>query len=114
LLTIVAEARRDFGAAVEKFGGVSLAVPTTHDAFSLRAEFEPLRTLMVFAEASYEQDRRDGPSREEDLWSFGAGANYALTANLRLEAEFNYWVGSSNFSGDFDRSRLSIGITTQY
>ena len=90
------------------------AVPTSHDAYRLRAEMELLRPLFMVLEASFEGNRRERSSRTEDLLTLSAGATYAVTRNLRLEAQYGYTLGTSNFSGNFDRSRVSLGVTTTY
>ncbi|NOT40061.1 MAG: outer membrane beta-barrel protein [Alphaproteobacteria bacterium] len=114
LLTITLEADRDAGAEVERFGGVSLAVPVTRDSLKIRAEFEPLRTLMVFGQAGFEEDVRDGDARRESALSLSAGAAYAMTANLKLQADCEYLAGTSNFAGDFDRFQFNLGVTAAY
>jgi hypothetical protein len=114
MLSITLEAEQDFGADVERLGGLTFAVPTSHDAYKLRAEMELLRPLFMVLEASFEDNRRERSSRAEDLLTLSAGATYAVTRNLRLEAQYGYTLGTSNFSGNFDRSRVSLGVTTTY
>lgn len=114
MLTLVLEAEHDFGADVERLGGATFAVPTAHDVYKLRAELELLRPLFMVLEASFEDNRRERSTRTEDLLTLSAGATYAITRNLRLEAQYGYALGTSNFSGNFDRSRVSLGVTTTY
>jgi outer membrane autotransporter protein len=87
-------------------------------------------TVLIFGEAGYESLRLDAIrtvraaacvppngcqiSREdfsfnEDLWTVGVGAEWALTENLRLRGQYTY--GDSKA---FDRNRLSLGIAWQF
>jgi len=113
-LSLALEAEHDFGADVERLGGSTFAVPTARDAYKLRAELELLRPLFMFLEASFEDNRRERSARAEDLFALSAGATYAITRNVRLEAQYGYVLGTSDFSGNFDRSRVSLGVTTTY
>ena len=114
MLSLALEAEHDFGADVERLGGLTFAVPTAHDAYKLHAEWELLRPLFLVLEASFEDNKRERSTRTEDLLTLSAGATYSLTRNLRLEAQYAYALGTSNFSGNFDRSRVSLGVTTTY
>ena len=37
-----------------------------------------------------------------------------LTGDLNLEFEYEYEDGTSNFSGDFERNRLTLGVAAAY
>lgn len=86
--------------------------------------------VLIFGEAGYESLRLNGIrtvraaacvppngcqisrvdfSFNEDLWTLGVGAEWALTENLRLRGQYTY--GDSKA---FDRNRLSLGIAWQF
>jgi outer membrane immunogenic protein len=86
--------------------------------------------VLIFGEAGYESLRlnavrtvraaacvpptgcqisREDFSFNEDLWTIGVGAEWALTENLRLRGQYSY--GDSKA---FDRNRLSLGIAWQF
>lgn len=86
--------------------------------------------VLIFGEAGYESLRlnairtvraaacvppngcqisREDFSFNEDLWTLGFGAEWALTENLRVRGQYTY--GDSKA---FDRSRLSLGIAWQF
>jgi outer membrane immunogenic protein len=48
-------------------------------------------------------------SFNEDLWSLGAGAEWAITPNLRLKGQYTHAEGDA-----FNRERLSIGVGWQF
>lgn len=86
--------------------------------------------VLIFGEAGYESLRlnairtvraaacvpptscqvsREDFSFNEDLWTLGVGAEWALTENLRIRGQYTY--GDSKA---FDRNRLSLGIAWQF
>ncbi len=86
--------------------------------------------VLIFGEAGYEglrvnavrtlraaacvppngcQISREDFSFNEDLWTLGVGAEWALTGNLRLRGQYTY--GDSKA---FDRNRLSLGVAWQF
>lgn len=112
LLTLTFEAERGFSAEAEQAGGVTFAVPAASDAFRVRAEAEPLRTLIVFAEGAYETSDRG--QRDETFTSLSLGAAWAFAPHFRLEAEVAHLMGASNFAGDFARTQVNVGVTAAY
>lgn len=86
--------------------------------------------VLIFGEAGYERLRvnavrtlraaacvpptgcqisREDFSFDEDLWTVGVGAEWAVTSNLRARAQYSYGDSSA-----FDRNRLSLGIAWQF
>jgi hypothetical protein len=115
LLSFTLDASREFRAEVDTTAlGLTSAVAVTHDAISLRAEWEPLRRLLVYAQAGYEQETRETVNRNDELISLIVGATYVLTGNLNFQFEFEHEDGSSNFSGDFERNRVTLGLAAAY
>lgn len=115
LLSFTLNASREFRAEVDTTTlGATSAVAVTHDFINLRAEWEPLRQLLVYAQAGYEQENRESVDRTDELVSLIVGATYVLTGNLNLQLEYEWDDGSSNFSGDFTRNHLTIGIAASY
>ncbi len=115
LLSFTFDASREFRAEVDTTAaGVTSAIAVTHDLVSLRAEWEPLRRLLVYAQAGYEQEERDSVNRSDELVSLIVGASYVLTGNLNLEFEYEREDGSSNFAGNFERNRVTLGVAAAY
>lgn len=86
--------------------------------------------VLIFGEAGYESLRinairtvraaacvppttcqvsREDFSFNEDLWTLGVGAEWALTDSLRIRGQYTY--GDSRA---FDRNRLSLGVAWQF
>lgn len=115
LLSFTLNASREFRAEVDTTAtGVTSAVAVTHDLVSLRAEWEPLRRMLVYAQAGYEQEERETVNRNDELLSLIVGETYVLTGNLNLSFEYEYEDGTSNFSGDFTRNRVTLGLVAAY
>ena len=115
LLSFTFDASREFRAEVDTTAaGVASAVAVTHDVVSVRAEWEPLRRLLVYAQAGYEQEERESVNRSDELLSLIVGATYVLTGNLNFVFEYEHEDESSNFSGDFERNRVTLGVAAAY
>jgi len=115
LLSFTLNTSREFRAEVDTTAaGVTSAVAVTHDLISVRGEWEPYRRLLVYAQAGYEQEARETVNRNDELVSLILGATYVLTGNLNFEFEYEYENGRSNFSGDFERNRVTLGLTAAY
>jgi outer membrane autotransporter protein len=88
------------------------------------------KRVLIFGEAGYESLRlnavrtlraaacvpptgclisREDFSFNEDLWTVGVGAEWALTPNVRVRGQYSY--GDSKA---FDRNRLSLGVAWQF
>jgi hypothetical protein len=115
LVSFTLSAERRFDGEVTTTGsGVTSATPVTHDLISLRAEWEPLRQLLVYAQAGYDQQEHEQLGQTDDFTSIGAGATYALTSTFRLVMDGSYEFGTSNFSSDVERYRIAIGGVAVY
>lgn len=112
-LTLNAERRFD-GEVTTTALGVTSATPVTHQLISLRAEWEPLRQLLLYAQAGYDQEQRDQLGQTNDFTSLSAGATYALTRTFSLVADASYEFGTSDFSNDVERYRIAIGAIAAY
>jgi len=115
LLSFTLNASREFRAEVDTTAaGATSAIAVTHDLFSVRAEWEPLRNMLVYAQGGYEQEVRESVDRRDELVSLIVGATYMLTGNLSFQFEYEYEDGTSNFSGDFERNRVTLGFVAAY
>ena len=115
LLSLTLDASREFRAEVDTTAaGVTSAIAVTQDAVSLRGEWEPWRRLLVYAQAGYTRQERASVDRSDELVSLIAGATYLLTGELNLQFEYEFEGGNSNFSGDFTRNRLTLGVAAAY
>jgi hypothetical protein len=115
LVSFTLSAERRFDAEVATTGlGVTTATPVLHDFISLRAEWEPLRQLLLYAQASYDEKQHEQLGQTDDFTSLGAGATYALTSTVRLVADGSYEFGTSSFSNDVERYRITIGGMAVY
>lgn len=115
ILSFTLDARREFRAEVTTTTlGATSTVPVTFDQVSVRAEWEPTRPLLVYAQAGYQREGRDSVDRTDELTSFIVGATYILTRDLRVVFDYEHQDGTSNFSGDFERNRVSLGLAGAY
>ena len=114
LMSLTLDAARRFdGEVVTTAFGVTSAAPTTQDVISVRAEWEPLRALLVHAQAGYEQRTHESSGRMDDLGSVTVGATYVLTSSLRVEGSGTYESGTSD-SNSIERHSVSLGLTVVY
>jgi len=115
LVSFTLDAKREFRAEqVTTLVGVTSAVPLVHDAIALRAEYEPLRQVLVFAEVGYARDDRESVNRTDGLTKVTVGGTYVVTRDLRLNFEYEHADGTSDFAGDHERNRVSVGLTAFY
>lgn len=115
LLSVTFDAERGFdGEVVTTASGSTSAVPITHDVISVRAEWEPLRAVLVHAQAGYEQEKHESSGRTDEFRSITVGATYVLTNSLRLVADGGYQFGTSDFSSDIERHHIALGLTAVY
>jgi hypothetical protein len=112
-LTLNAERRFD-GEVVTTGLGVTSATAITHELINLRAEWEPLRQVLVYAQAGYDQEEHALAGQTDDFTAISAGLIYALTSSLRLVVDGSYEFGSSDVSEDIERHRVTIGALATY
>ncbi len=76
-----------------------------------RMRFDAVRTTrgQVCAPPNGCQLTRTDFSFNDDMWTVGAGAEWAMTDNLRLRGQYTY-----GDSGSYDRSRFALGIALQF
>jgi hypothetical protein len=115
LVSLTLRGERNFdGEVVTTAGGVTSAGPVTRDFVSARAEWEPLRRVYVYAQAGYEQEKRETSGQSNDLTSINGGAAYAVTSALKLTVDGTYEFGTSDFAADVERHRVLLGVTVAY
>lgn len=112
-LTFGTERRID-GEVVTTSSGVTSAAAVNHDAINLRAEWEPLRRLFVYAQTGYEQNVREQAGQTDEFTSLGWGATYVLTSSSKLTVDATHEFGTSDFSSDIERHRVSLGLTAAF
>jgi hypothetical protein len=109
------DARREFRAdQVTNSSTVTSAAPLIHEAVGLRAEYEPLRRLLVFGQVNYERDRRESVNRVDTLTTLIIGGSVVMTRKLRLVLDLQHENGASDFAGDHSRDRVSVGVAAFY
>lgn len=115
LLSLSIAAERAFDAEVVTTGaGVTSTEPVTYDFARLKAEWEPVRLMLVRGELGYQRTERESTGRLDEFTTLGAGASIVLTGCLRLEIDGEHQFGSSNFADDIDRNRVTIGLKAVY
>lgn len=115
LVSFTFGAKRELRAdQVTTASAVVFAVPLVHDELGARAEYEPLRQLLVFGQAKYERDRRNIVNRSDALTTLTFGGTYVVTRNLRLVLDYVHEAGTSEFAGDHARNRVSVGAAASY
>lgn len=74
-------------------------------------DVDAVRTLraQVCAPPNGCQISRTDFSFEDDMWTLGAGVEWAATDNLRLRAQYTY-----GDSGSYDRNRVSLAAALQF
>lgn len=115
LVSFTLDAERSFDAdVVTTASGTTSAGPVTHDRISVRAEWEPVRPLLIHTQVAFEQEKHEDFTRTDEFQSVSVGATYVLTRCLRLTAEGTYEFGTSDFAPDIERRRISLGLTAVY
>lgn len=115
LMSVNLDARRDFGAErTELLVGGSGTVPVTRDSVRLRVEYEPLRQLLVSAEAGYASDTYESQDRTDERYFAGLGVEYVFTPSIRIGLDYRYEQTTSAIAGDSSNNVIYLGITTGY
>lgn len=82
--------------------------------FTITAEHELLRNVIISANAGYIHDQYNGISRVDDTFAIGAGARYLLNRNVHLTADVSYSSRSSTSTATsnaaFDRLIAILGV----
>jgi hypothetical protein len=95
-------------------GGVTSVAAVTNDTIKLRAEWEPLLRLFVYAQSGYEERVRASNGQTDAFTSFGWGAAYVLTSSLKLTVDGSHEFGTFDYSSDIERHRVSVGLTAAF
>lgn len=95
-------------------GGVTSVAAVTNDTIRLRAEWEPLRRVFVYAQSSYEERVRERNGQTDAFTSFGLGAAYVLTSSLTLTVDGSHEFGTFDYSSDIERHRVSVGLIAAF
>ncbi len=115
LVSVHLDAKREFGAEqTEILLGSPVTSAVTRDNVALRLEYEPLRQMLVRAEAGWRRIDYDGQDRTDTGLFAGLGVDYALTSNFRLNLDYRYDRTKSEVAGDTDRNLFMLGLTTGY
>ena len=115
LVSLQLRARRDFGAErTAIIGGLTETSPVTRDSITLRAEYEPLRQLLISTELGWRSAEYDSQNRTDTSLLAGLGAEYVFSPNFRLGLDYRYEETSSDVAGDSTSNVISLGLTAGY
>ncbi|GAA0474362.1 outer membrane beta-barrel protein [Parasphingorhabdus litoris] len=109
LVTLTAGANRGVEESSTLGSGAYVAT-----AFSLTADYELLRNLIVSASISYEEDRFQDIDRDYDITGARMGVEWRLAPRYSLHAQYDFrdQDASGTFPGrEFSRHRFLVGIT---
>lgn len=77
----------------------------------LNVDHELRRNIMLSGVVGYNNDDYQNISREDDVWSAGAGIKYLLNSHFHLYADYNFISRDSNINAnDYDQNRFLIGV----
>ena len=114
-MSFTLEGRRDFGAERTNLVALgSTTTPVTRDLVRLRAEYEPLRQMLISAEIGYASDTYEGQDRTDERFFAGAGLEYVFTPNVRFNVDYRYEESSSPVAGKSSNNVVYLGVTTGY
>ena len=83
--------------------------------FTVRADHELLRNLVIHANALYGNDDYEGIARTDTHLQAGFGAIYQLNRNFGLSGDYGFRARSSNIAGaDFDENIVTLRLTARY
>ena len=86
------------------------------DSFSLRADYELRRNIIISPEADYSRYRYPGTSRDDDRFGASLNATYLVNRNIGVTASYAFIRQSTSggFGGtNFDDNRISLTLTLQ-
>ncbi len=109
LVTLTARANRGVEESSTLGSGAFVAT-----SFSLTADYELLRNLIVTASASYEQDRFQDIDRDYDITGAAMGVEWRLAPRYSFHARYDFrdQDASGTFPGRaFSRHRFLVGVT---
>jgi hypothetical protein len=82
---------------------------------AVSGDHELLRNLLVNVNASYESDSFQGISRNDNVFTAGAGLRYLVNRNLFLGGTFSYQQRSSSLAGaSFTQNIVMLRLGTQF
>lgn len=77
-------------------------------------DHELMRSVVLGAEARYQNDDFRGIDRNDDIYLLGAGVTYWMNRNLSFNAGYDYSTRNSNVDGqDFDVNQFTVGLTAR-
>jgi hypothetical protein len=83
--------------------------------FTVTADHELLRNLLLNVSASYENDSFHGFGRTDNVFNAGAGFRYLVTRNLFLGGTYSYLQRSSSLSGaSYTQNILLLRLGTHF
>lgn len=110
LVTIYLKGRRTVSQT--SFAGASGRVD---NLFSASIEYEPLRKLVLTANAEYTAAEYNGTSRRDDVLIGRLGAQYFLSKHLLLTLNYEHERLTSNVAGfSYDDNKIMAGLKVRY
>lgn len=117
LISISIHARRDFGAertALDATGTATETLPVIRDSVTLRAEYEPLRQLLVTGQVGWQGSTYEGQDRDDSRIFGSLGLDYVFTPNVSVNLDYLHEKTTSDIAGDADRNVVMLGVTGRY
>lgn len=115
LVSLHLQARRNFDAERSAInGGVAETLPVIRDNISLRAEYEPLRHLLVTGEIGWQGSTYEGEDRKDSRTFGSLGLEYVFTPNVSVKLDYLHEKTSSDVAGDAERNTIMLGISGRY
>ncbi|MCK0069375.1 outer membrane beta-barrel protein [Kordiimonas laminariae] len=88
---------------------------TLDTSFSLRAEHELQRNVLLGADVSYTKQDYIGVGREDDVYLVGAEAKYLMNRLLSMKASYNFEKRNTNADQqDYNRHVFMVGLTAAW
>lgn len=113
LTTLTFRGLRSFETTNPALGGIGAGFLSSRVAANVDHELR--HNLLVSAYADYENDKFQGVTRTDNVYSVGTSIKYLLNRNLYLGAEYDYQQRASTLSGSsYARSLVTVRLSTQF
>ncbi|HYC02359.1 MAG TPA: outer membrane beta-barrel protein [Azospirillaceae bacterium] len=84
----------------------------TANSIGVEVDHELLRNVLLSADVRYTSNDYKSSVREDDVWSYGAGARYLVNRNFSVGADWRRTDRASNLLGaDFDRNVFTVRVS---
>ena len=114
LLTVSAQGLQNFSDSLATSGGGLHSVVDVK-TFSLSADYEVLRNVIVSALAAVEDDSYLSTTREDKVYSAGTGLRYLISRQWEASAQYQFSTRSTNTAGfGYDRSLVSAAVKLSF